>query len=67
MTPPNLSHYVHIPTGFDLELDPLIAQSQVAVNALQKPINRGLDAEAHTYGYVRACSSDPRSMKSAAV
>src|SRR6266545_4167254 len=61
--PPHLAHDVNIPTGFDLELDPLITDGQVLIDALQEAIASELNAEADAHGYTPAYSSDRKSTR----
>src|SRR5262245_24492728 len=47
MPPPHFRYDLYIPAGLDLELDALIAQSQVLIHALEQRCECRLDAEAH--------------------
>src|ERR1700752_2979759 len=48
ITTPHFADYPHIPTGFDLELDALITQREIAIDALEQLIHRRLNSQTDT-------------------
>ncbi len=58
MTPPHFLHYRDVPTRFDLELDPLITQTEISIDTLEKMFRCRLNAETHANRNPIACAAD---------